>query len=203
MVVSEIITWIASKIWWWILRVLSMIGLDWAKEKYRRKIEGEIDIDKQVRLHFYTDTSFPAASLKFKVSNISEVNLNPKHIVAWIIWRNFTIDKISWNRQEGIFAQSAGVVIYHEIPDLPAKKRDRDFTLYYLLPQHVDFGKDELILRGVIEFDCIFGIVVKNFYISLNLSKEKDEWNKAIDKWKELGKSDRTIISGSGKTIVY
>ncbi len=190
MVVSETITWIASRIVWSILKVLSMMGIDWAKEKFRRKIK--VEIDGKLGLEFATETAFPAAWLNFKAISKSDVDLTPIQIVAWVLLGAATIDKISWSRQESIFTKSVGINMYHRIPDVPATE-NAYFRFYYPLPPHVDFGKYELCLFGAIEFDCVYGKVVKNFQTSRILSE--DEWRKAMDKWKEEYKGKSVIMN--------
>jgi hypothetical protein len=149
-----------------------------------------------MNLVFATEWSNPAAWLNFKVRNYSDVNLTPKNIHAWVILGDVIIDKISWSRQESIFAKSVKIDLYHKIPDLPATSNSpttiaHDFQFYYRLPMYADFGKNELSLLGAIEFDCLFGTVVKNFQTSYNLSE--DEWTKALDKWQKDFKGKRTI----------
>lgn len=65
--------------------------------------------------------------------------------------------------------------------------------LYYPLPLHVDFGKYDLSLRGIIEFDSSFGRVTKNFIVSFDVSENK--WNETLDKLKENLKGKRTIMN--------
>lgn len=196
----EVLTWLATKIWWLSLNVLSKIGLKWAKEKFRNKIEREIEVDSKGNLSFFTEVSFPAAWLKFKVISKSEVDLYPKHVTAWVIRSSAAIGKISWSKQENIFEKErssavtvlTGSTTYHNIVNLPSKE-NRYFGLYYPLLPNVDYGKHSLGLHGVIEFDCSFGTVVKEFVVGFNISES--EWNKALEIWKQSWKTEKTIIS--------
>ncbi|MCZ7381095.1 MAG: hypothetical protein O8C64_05945 [Candidatus Methanoperedens sp.] len=179
-----------------ILRMFSHI-IDPLKQKILKKIEKEIEIDKEGKLYFLTETSYPAARLRFKVISKSEIDLHPKHFIAWVRRSGAAIDKISWSWQENIFGKgrlnafSTGIT-YHSIPKLPSKENG-DFELYYSLPSHVDFGKPGLGLHGIIEFDCSFGTVVKEFEVGFKLSEKT--WNEALDIWKESWKNEKTIIS--------
>lgn len=182
-----------------ILLMFSRI-IDPLKQKILEKIEKEIEIDKEGKLDFLTETSYPAALLRFKVISKSEVDLHPKHFIAWVRRSGAAIDKISWSWQENIFekerssasAVSTGGTTYHSVPKLPSKE-NRYFGLYYPLLPHVDFGKPGLGLHGIIEFDCSFGTVVKEFEVGFELSEKK--WNEALDIWKQSWKTEKTIIS--------
>ncbi len=57
----------------------------------------------------------------------------------------------------------------------------------------MDFGKRGLGLHGIIEFDCSFGTVVKEFEVGFELSEKK--WDEALNTWKPSWKNDKTIIS--------
>ncbi len=182
-----------------ILLMFSRI-IDPLKQKILKKINKEIEIYNKGELDFRTQTSYPTAWLRFKVISKSEIDLHPKHIIAWVIWGGAAIDNISWWRQENIFekerssasAVSTGGTTYHSISELPSKE-NRYFGLYYPLPPHVDFGKYGLGLHGIIEFDCSFGTVVKEFEVGFELSEKK--WNEALDIWKQSWKTEKTIIS--------
>lgn len=196
-----LLDWIVTKIWWSVLKGLSTVGVDWARKKLMNKIEKEIEVDNKGELNFLTETSFPAAWLKFKVISKAEVDLTPKHIIAWAIWCGAAIDKICWSKQENIFEREqssavrvlTGSTTYHSIPKLPIKE-NRYFGLYYPLPPHVDFGKHGLGLHGIIEFDCSFGTtVVKEFEVNFKISEDK--WKEALDIWTDSLKGKRTIIS--------
>lgn len=170
------------------------------KQTILKKINKEIEIDNKGELIFLIDTSYPAAWLKFKVISKSEIDLHPKHIIAWVIRSGAAIDKISWWRQENIFEKErssavtvlTGGTTYHSILKLPSKE-NRYFGLYYPLPPNVDFGKHGLGLHGIIEFDCSFGIVVKEFEVGFKLSETN--WGEALDTWKPSWKNEKTIIS--------
>jgi len=171
------------------------------KQTILKKINKEIEIDNKGEPPiFFAETSYPAAWLKFKVISKSEIDLHPKHIIAWVIKSGAVIDKISWWRQENIFEKErssavtvlTGGTTYHSIPELPSKE-NRYFGLYYPLPTHVDFGKHGLGLHGIIEFDCSFGTVVKEFEVGFKLSEKN--WDEALDTWKPSWKNEKTIIS--------
>jgi hypothetical protein len=191
----ELLTWLASKISLPILRVLSMFGIGWAKKKLRETVKVEIDKSLDIIPDIIPDTdTFPAAWLKFKVRGISEVNLIPKKIVAWILVGGATIGEITWSKQDFIFVKSLGMEKYHIIPNiLPAgQTQDESFQFYYPLPLYVDFGKNKLVINGVIEFDSIFGTVSKKFQVEGNLSE--DMWENALDAWKKCYEGSKTLI---------
>lgn len=172
--------WTASKIGLSILKILSRLGIEWAKEKLWNKIN--VEIEGKMNVIFATEWYYPSAWLKFKLRNYSDVNLSPKNIVAWVILSGATIDKISWSKLEDTFSGSGEIGGQNKIPNLPAAI-DRDIQLFYPIPSHVDFGRNELSLVGAIEFDSLFGTFVKYFQTKSNLSK--DEWKNALDKWQK------------------
>jgi len=125
-----------------------------------------IEIDNEGELCLLK-TSYPAAWLRFKVFNGSGIDLHPKRIIALVIYGDTVIDKIDWWRQEKIFEKKfsralAGGTAYHSIPEFSTGASYPE--LYYPLPPHVDFEKG-LGLCGIIECDCDFGTVVKEFDI--------------------------------------
>ncbi|MCK4937940.1 MAG: hypothetical protein KAR85_05000 [Methanosarcinales archaeon] len=183
---------------WWIMKALSFIGWGWAKKKGRKKTAEEIEIPiNGKKIKFITERSFPIICLKFEIRSQSDVKLTPKQLIAKVICNNVTIDKINWSEQEKILDDmrkakgNTSTETYNNIPDLPAEE-NRDFELHYPLPLNVDFGMG-LSLRGIIEFDSIFGTIVKEFHVSF--TDMGNEWPEALDKWKESWKTEKTIIT--------
>ena len=183
---------------WWIMKALSFIGVEWAKKKGRKKTEKEIEIPiNGKKIQFMTERSYPIIWLKFEIISKSDVNLTPKQLIAKVICNNVTIDQINWSDHEKKLDDmmkakgNTSTETYNKIPDLPAKE-NRDLELYYPLPLNVDFGKG-LSLCGIIEFDSIFGTIVKEFHVSFKNMENK--WQEALDKWKKSWKTEKTIIS--------
>jgi hypothetical protein len=197
----EFIISILISLFWWIMKALSFIGLGWAKKKGRKKTAEEIEIPiNGKKFKFITERPYPIIWLKFEIISKSDVKLTPKQLIAKVICNNVTIDKINWSEQEKFLDNrmkakgNTSTETYNKIPDLPAKE-NRDFELYYPLPLNVDFGKG-LSLRGIIEFDSIFGTIVKEFHVSFN--DMENEWQEALDKWRKSWKTEKTIISSIG-----
>lgn len=163
---------IAEKIFmqivWKILAKLGKMGSEWARKKVRNKIENEIQIDTEGKLHLIkSDYGLPpvAAILQFKVTNMSDFSLNPNFVGTWIINRCWQIGKAYWFRQEiegkdnkkerehhfGFVLNNRGFDI---IPrELPSKSHNISFELCYPLPVSIDVEKiDGLGLNGIIEF---------------------------------------------------
>jgi hypothetical protein len=180
----------------WLLFRSSKIGLGWAKERFQNKIEREIEVDNKGELIFAIEYSYPSAWLKFKITNMSDIYLKTKRIIAWVIQGGAPINKINWCWQEKILEKKKGSVytgstVYNKISNC-SPKGNVYFYLYYPLAPYVDFGKQNLGLHGIIEFSSNFGTVIKEFNISLETTEDK--CNNALDKWKKDLGSKKTII---------
>ena len=167
------------------------------KRKMLEKIKTEIEIDNKGELKFITNLSYPAAWLKFKITSKTEVNLTTKQIIAWVISGGAVIDKINWSWQEKILEMGkesafySGSTTFHNISNVPSKENVY-FGLYYTLPLNVDFGKNRLGLAGVVEFDSIFGTILKDFEVGFRLPKV--EWEEALNVWGDSFKNEKTIL---------
>lgn len=178
---------IIMQIAWKILAKLGKMGLKWARKKVSNKIENELKIGTEGKLHFLeSDHGLPpiVAILRFNVTNMSDFCLNPNLIVAWVINQSWRIGKICWFRQEiegkddtkererlfGFVSNNRGFDI---IPlELRPKSYDTYFDLYYPIPAGTDVKKiDGLGLDGIIEFSYDGINIVKRIKIGCKLVK--------------------------------
>lgn len=172
---------------WKILVKLAKMGSEWARKKVRDKIENEIQIDEEGKLHFIKSDRglLPiAAILQFKVINMSDFSLKPNFIDTWVKRQDWQIGKIYWFRQEiegkdgtkerehrfGLASNNGGLDIISR--ELRPKSPNTYFDLCYLLPIGADIEKaDSLGLYGIIEFNYDGINIVKHINVGCRLVK--------------------------------
>lgn len=213
---ADVLSWIAGKLGWTILKILARLPINRAKNKVMSETNNRIHIENRGVVQL--DNHHPSMLLTVRVNNNSDTDVYLKQLIAWIRIdrRDPTLPEGSIN-ENGIFGTPIEKVSccgqdhigwsmnletnepfsLNNIRNIRANSeriliaQNRSYvTVRHNIPPYVDFSLYNFLLDGVIEFEIKnIGTFSKIFRTHFDISKEWSNLQTLKDGWKSfLGK---------------